>query len=561
MKKIKQNIIKELISQKFKNKADFIQFKRKLTNKHKLQPPRNADLLAVYFKLVKAKKIKANPELEKYLQKRSVRTLSGVAVIAALTKPYKCPGKCAYCPDEKGMPKSYLSNEPAVMRAILCKFDPFKQVQLRLRALQDNGHQTDKIELIIMGGTWSHFPKKYQNWFIKRCFDALNKKTSANLKQAQKKNEKTKTRCIGLTLETRPDYISPKEIKSMRNLGATRVELGVQHIDDKVLTKNKRGHDVEQLIQATKLLKQAGFKISYHMMPGLPGSTPRKDIKMFKDLFTKQDFQPDMLKIYPTVVTKNSLLYRWWKKGKYKPYTDKMLFKILVAVKKSIPYRVRISRLIRDIPSESIMAGSKISNLRQFLQKKMHEEKINCKCIRCREARQKEISLKDAKLFQEKYQASGGTEYFLSYEDKTRKTLFAFLRLRLPTHGIYAMDTSLYKLLPELQNAALIREVHTYGQLVPLRQGILPCNQQIPLRPGFHTRPTGFLPGHKRGILPCNQSKIQHEGFGKKLMREAEIIAKKQGFNKMAVISGIGVREYYKKLGYKLEGEYMVKTF
>jgi len=532
MQKIKQTIIKELLKTRPKNRSDFDHYKSKITNNLKIEPIRNSALLAVYKSMLKKKEIKKNPQIEKFLQKRSIRTLSGVAIIAVLTKPYKCPGKCAYCPDEKNMPKSYLSNEPAVMRAILCKFDPYKQVKLRLRALVENGHPTDKIELIIMGGTWSFLPKKYQTWFIKRCFDALNVKTSSSLTKAQKLNEKAKCRCIGLTLETRPDYITPEEIKRMRGLGATRVEMGVQHIDDIILKKNNRGHNVEQIVHATQLLKQVGFKISYHMMPNLPGSTPQKDIKMFEDLFSKPEFQPDMLKIYPTVVTRGSKMYRWWKQGKYKPYSDKVLFKTMLAIKKIIPYYARISRLIRDIPAESIEAGSKISNLRQFLQAEMNKKNIQCKCIRCREARQKSTNIKKAKLFIKKYQASEGIEYFLSYEDQKRQTLYAFLRLRIPTNkaGLDQESKKLFQLVPEIKDAALVRELHTYGQLVPLKTK------------------------NKHG------SKIQHEGFGKKLMKEAEKIVCQAGYKKIAVISGIGVRGYYSKLGYKLMGEYMVKA-
>ena len=514
----------ELASSKPKNRDDFYVLKRKLSNKLKMDPPKSSELLATYRGMIKNKRLKRNLQFENFLQKRSIRTLSGVAIIAVLTKPYPCPGECAYCPSEKKVPKSYLSNEPAVMRAILCSYDPHKQVTMRLKALAQNGHATDKIELIVMGGTWSYLPKKYQTWFIKRCFDALNKKTSPNLLKAQKLNEKTKHRCVGLTLETRPDHITPKEVLRMRELGATRVEMGVQHLDDKILIKNKRGHTIEQTIQATKLLKQAGFKISYHMMPNLPGSTQKKDIKMFIDLFHKQEFQPDMLKIYPTVVTKDSKIYRWFKQGKYKPYSDQLLFKTLLAIKKVIPYYVRISRLIRDIPSSSIEAGSKVSNLRQILHHKM---KFSCKCIRCREARLKQVNIKQAKLFQKKYKASDGDEYFLSYEDQTRKTIYAFLRLRIPSKTKNA--SNLYEIIPEIENAALVREVHTYGQLVPLD------------------------PSGKKS------KKIQHEGFGKKLMKEAENIVKKSKQDKIAVIAGIGVREYYRKLDYQLEGQYMTK--
>lgn len=474
--------------------------------------------------MLKAKKIKDNKTLENLLRKRKVRTQSGVAPIAVLTKPYPCPGKCVYCPSENKMPKSYLSNEPAVMRAILNKFDPYKQVQTRLKALKANGHSTDKVEIIVMGGTWTYFPKQYQTWYIKRLFDSLNGRTSPTLEKAQKMNEKEKHRCVGMTLETRPDYINNSEIKRMRQLGCTRVEMGVQHTDDAVLKLNKRGHDRQSIIKTTKLLKDAGFKVCYHMMPNLPGSTPAKDIKMFKELFSDPDLQPDMLKIYPCVVTKGSALYKWWKKGEYKPYSDKRLFELLLKIKQLVPYHCRIIRLIRDIPSESIEAGNKISNLREMLQKALDEKGLYCKCIRCREIghsqREDNKNGQKIKMFIDKYHASGGTEYFLNIASPDRKTLYAFLRLRLPG------EKSSTDIL-ELKKAALVREVHTYGHLVP--------------------------------IDSKDRSASQHRGLGKRLMAEAEKIACQSGYKKMAVISGIGVREYYKKLGYNLEGTYMVK--
>ncbi len=503
---------------------DFIHIKRKISNGLKLNPPSNATLLQAYRQLLKLKKIKASIILEKYLTKRPVRTMSGVAVISVLSKPYSCPGKCLYCPSEKGIPKSYLSNEPAVMRAILNAFDPWKQVSMRLKALEANGHTTDKIELIVLGGTWSVYDHQYQSWFIKRCFDACNqfnnkKKASTTLAKAQTKNEKAKHRIIGLCLETRPDQIDEREVIQMRKLGCTRVQLGVQAIDDQILTINKRGHDTERTVEATKLLKQTGFKIDYHMMPNLAGSTLAKDHAMYKKLFTSPDFQPDQIKIYPTIVNKNAPLYRWWQQGKWQPYSNKQLLNLLIKLKQATPYYVRITRLIRDIPSESISAGNKITNLRQLVQMEMRKEKLVCHCTRCREARGQTANLRQAKLFINQYKASDGTEYFISYENKQRTILYAFTRLRI--------NNDPNNFIPELKNAALIRELHTYGKLIPLK-----------------TKSKG----------------VQHEGFGKRLMIEAEKIAKKNKLKKIAVISGIGVREYYQKLEYHLEGTYMVKN-
>ena len=363
------NYIKSAIKELPKTQADFGQLKKKLSKQYGIQIPTNADLRDRYNELLQKKKIKRSEKFEKILLSRAIRTQSGVAVVAVLTKSYPCPGKCIYCPSEKNMPKSYLSNEPAVMRAIDAKFNPYRQVQNRLRSLELNGHQTDKIELIVMGGTFSFLPKHYQKHFIWQCFKACNdypkhvkkskrqnvRTSEEKLLSEQKKNETTKHRIIGLTLETRPDFIDAKEITNFRNLGCTRVELGVQSTFDDVLKLNHRGHPVQSTIEATKMLKDEGFKINYHMMPGLPGSTPRRDFDMFKALFEDPNFQPDMLKIYPTVVLKNSPLYNLWKKKQYRPLTDKVFEKLVLKIKNEIiPPYVRISRLVRDVPTTSI---------------------------------------------------------------------------------------------------------------------------------------------------------------------------------------------------------------
>jgi elongator complex protein 3 len=521
-------IIKYLVKKNPRGEAQLGRAKRQVAKKFKIKTLSNIVLLKLYRNAVEKKKIKPNAKLEQLLKTREIRTLSGVAPVAVLTKPYPCPGKCAFCPNEKEMPKSYLSNEPAVMRAIGTDFDPYKQVKARIEALKMTGHNTDKIELIIMGGTWSYFDAKYQNWFVKRCFEAMNGAKSPKLKDAMKSNEKSKHRCVGLTLETRPDYINLKEIKQMRQLGCTKIELGIQAIDDKILKLNKRGNTVQQIINATKLLKDAGFKIVYHIMPNLPGSSPAKDVKMYKELFSNQNFQPDMVKIYPCVVTKNSEIYRWFKKGTYKPYSDKQLFKVLLKIKQATPPYVRIIRLIRDIPSQSIIAGGKISNLRQNLQKELEKINSKCQCIRCREIKNLKSKVKNQKLKIRKYNASAGVEYFLSFEDKKEDKLLAFLRLRLsnlnpPNPPL--RKGGIFDIFPELKDCAIIREVHTYGELTPVK----------------------------------TKGKVQHLGFGKKLIKKAEEIALKNGYKKIAVISAVGTRDYYRKLGYKLKGDYMVK--
>lgn len=502
---------------------DFGQLKKDICKKIGGFPPTNADLRDSYNKLLKARKMKRNEKLEKLLKSRGIRTQSGVAIIAVLTKSYPCPGKCLYCPTEKDMPKSYLSNEPAVMRAIKVKFNPYRQVQTRIKSLELNGHDTDKIELIVMGGTFSALPEKYQKNFIFECFRACNeygknsksRKVKKLMKPAldklllkeQKKNEKAKHRIIGLTLETRPDCVDEKEIGNFRQLGCTRVELGVQSIFNDVLEKNRREHSIEASIEASKLLKDAGFKINYHIMPGLYGSSFKKDYLMFKELFRNPDFRPDMLKIYPTVVTRNSALYKLWKTRKYRPYSDKRFKKLILKIKKEIiPPYVRIARLVRDIPTTSIVAGPTVSNLRQLI-----EKESTCRCIRCREVGINYEIKEKIILDRINYAASDGKEIFLQYISPLSKKLFALLRLRITS-----------------QNSAIIREVHTYGKLAKIDKK--------------------------------DKTSPQHIGLGKKLILEAEKITKKEfGLKKISVISGVGVRNYYRKLGYTLKNTYMIK--
>jgi elongator complex protein 3 len=531
---ILQKIITELIKKGDFRPSVLASLKRQTAAQERIKFPTNAELLSVYHKLIKSKSIAKNPALANLLQVCAIRTLSGVAVITVLTKPHVCPGQCLYCPSEPGMPKSYLKNEPAANRAFMTNFNPYAQVQVRLKALRDNGHPTDKIELIVLGGTWSAYPKNYRYWFIAECFRAANEKKSKiqdninnlknELKYEQKKNEFAKHRIIGLTLETRPDYINMAEIKMMRELGCTRVELGAQSVYDDILKINRRGHTVADTITATRLLKDAGFKINYHIMLNLLGSTPARDLKMFKIIFSDERFQPDLLKIYPCVVLKSAPLYKLWRAGKYKPYTQKQLVNLLIKIKKIIPPYVRIQRIIRDIPKQSIQAGCNVSNLRQII---ADSGKKQCACIRCREVRNAYSPKDKIKLFWHDYPASGGREIFLSYESPDRKKLYALLRLRIPQINKPSMISGI---LPILQNVVLIRELHTYGKLVSLNADRL------------------------------TSIAAQHTGLGKKLMAEAEKIARKEsGYKKIAVISGVGVRDYYRQSGYCLQDEYMIK--
>ncbi|OIO53030.1 hypothetical protein AUJ78_00580 [Candidatus Peregrinibacteria bacterium CG1_02_41_10] len=544
---ILEDFIHLLIKKRITDPQKLQKLKNVFCEKYKLKNILNLDLFDVYRDLIGKNKIKPQKWLEDLLRKRKVRTLSGVAVVTVLTKPYPCPGKCLYCPDEIGMPKSYLSSEPAAHRAKLNHFNPYRQVHNRLRALEITGHPLDKIELIVLGGTFSAYTRKYQQDFITACLNALNHyptvsksiKTveregykfaqfnrvsqkqlpaSLSLQEAQKKNEKAVCRMVGLTLETRPDLATEQELVFFRQLGCTRVELGVQSLNQKVLDFNRRETTVAQIARATQLLKLAGFKVTYHLMPGLPGSDPKKDLIVFKQLFSDARFQPDQLKIYPCLVTHFSPLEKMWRQGNYQPYTEKQLVSLLKKMKALVPPYVRIARLIRDIPAQEILAGNQKTNLRQLLQ----AEGVKCRCLRCREIKSSKFKVQSLKLRKIEYEASGGKEYFLSYEDTKQDKLVAFCRLRL---NVKEENENCF--LPELKGCALIRELHVYGQQLKISED--------------------------------SQKEPQHLGLGKKLMEEAEGIAFEQGWRKIAVIAGVGVREYYRKLRYKLEGSYMVK--
>jgi len=569
-----EKILTFIISHNPSTKAEFDELRRQICSQLKTEQPPNRDLIIAYQKLVKNKSTQANKIIEYFLRKAQIRTLSGIAVVTSLTKPFPCPGKCIYCPDEARMPKSYLASEPAAARALGLKFDPYEQMRRRILMLEANGHPVNKIEYIIKGGTWNTYPLKYQYWFILRSFQAANeaKKTkdqkirrsknktdlsilrssdlSTNIKNLQKqlqleqhKNETSNHRIIGLTLETRPDFITPETIFHMRQMGCTRIELGLQAPDDKILKLIKRGHTVQQFKDALLLLRLAGFKVDLHFMPDLPGSTAKHDLEMYKSIFSDPGLKPDMIKIYPCTVIKNTELYKIMKAGKYKSYGAKKLLETIIQMKLTTPRYCRISRLIRDIPENEIEHGNIITNLREEIKKVMNERGLKCQCLRCREiGHQQSLQLTagNLQLFTDKYETEGGMEYFLSYEDKQRQVVFAFLRLRLPIlrgsppflgEELEVGCGRLLSLLPKIHDSAFIRELHTYGQLVPINSELRTKNSEL----------------------------IQHTGLGKKLVAEAEKIAQKNGFKKLAVISGVGVRGYYRKLGYKKTGTYMVK--
>ncbi len=434
--------------------------------------------------------------------------------MAVMAKPFPCPGKCVYCPSSPEAPKSYTIESPAVLRARSCGFDASKQVQIRLKTLAEMGHARDKIELIIMGGTFLCYPCDYQYQFVKDCYDALNGITSRSLEEARKLNENAEHRCVGLCIETRPDFCGQEEITRMLDFGATRVELGVQTLDEDIHCLTKRGHGVAEVISATRLLRDHGFKVYYHWMPGLPGSTPEHDLELSRQLFEDEGFRPDGLKLYPTLVVRGSELESWYRDSRYQPYGDEVMIDLLVAIKGLIPKYVRISRLMRDIPRKFIIAGSRDLALRTTIRKKMERAGAGCRCIRCREyghRRRDGWAIGDPYLARLDYETLGGKEVFLSYEDMN-ETLYGLLRLRVS------------------EEQAIVRELHIFGSEVPLG-----------------------------GRLEAG---AQHHGLGESLLREAERIAREEfKVDKLSVLSGVGAREYYRSLGYRLEGAYMVKEF
>ena len=520
-------LLDKLSEQPAMSRAQLLRVKRELAGQLRGSLIRNDALLSRYRAEVHRGARPPNRQLERTLTLNGIRSTSGIATVTVITKPYACPGRCVYCPTEARAPKSYLVNEPAVMRALRNDYDPSRQVLSRLKALHETGHPTEKIELIVKGGTWSFYPDAYQRWFITRCFEAANDfKTrdehNATLEEAQRVNETAAHRIIGITIETRPDYIDEAEIRRLRELGVTRVELGVQTLNDRILELIVRDHTTAEIRQATRWLRDAGFKVAYHLMPNLPGATPEDDLRSFRTLFEDPAYRPDTLKLYPCVVVSTAELYQWWQEGRHQPYDDETLVELLIAMKREVPPYVRIERVIRDIPSTSIEAGCRFTNLREEAQRRMRERGLRCRCIRCRQVREDHGGTFE--LTRREFDASDGKEVFLSFEDPTTDRLASLLRLRLPSPATRHQP----HWLTSLEGAALIRELHTYGRHV-----------------GLHRR---------------DDEATQHRGFGKRLLEEAERIAREEwGVARMAVIAGVGVREYYRQLGYELRETYMVK--
>ncbi|NJC95366.1 MAG: tRNA uridine(34) 5-carboxymethylaminomethyl modification radical SAM/GNAT enzyme Elp3 [Anaerolineales bacterium] len=498
-------------------------------------------LVTIYNEMVAAGEMQEDARLLERIRMKPMRTLSGVTTVTVLTKPYPCPGKCIFCPTDVRMPKSYLPDEPGAMRAVEHQFDPYAQVRSRIEQLQSLGHPTDKIELLILGGTWSSYRRDYQEWFVKRCFDAMNPPPSSPYSAPQNGgteggstgeqkveggeleidhsiNETTHHRNVGLVIETRPDEITPDEIRWLRHLGVTKVQMGAQSLDDRILELNKRGHDVECTRKAVALLRAAGFKIVLHWMPNLLGATPESDREDFARLWN--GFCPDEIKIYPNQLLANAELYEYWQRGEFTPYTTEELIDLIADVKPTIPRYCRVNRVIRDIPSTNVVEGNRRTSLRQDVHEEMKRRGTKCQCVRCREVRGKPVSIDSLKLDDLVYQAGAAEEHFISYVTPDDK-LAGFIRLSLP--GENSPQTG----ISDLGGAALIREVHVYGQ--SLQVGM-----------------------EKEGAA-------QHAGLGTRLLEEAERLARANGFERMAVISAVGTRGYYLDRGFERGELYLVK--
>lgn len=501
---------------------------------------RKSELTAAYRQLVQSGELAEDITIEELFVRKRGKSHSGVLVVTVFMGPgqFSCPKDCYYCPNQPGVARSYLLKEPGVLRGFRNGWDPIRQFYARASALEGNGHVVDKIELIILGGTFSFYPTQYVEEFMTASFYAANTyfdsaplRPMGSLAEEITTNETARCRIIGVTVETRPDYINAAELRRFRSLGVTRVQLGIQHLDDDILKLINRDCPTYKAVNAIRQLLDAGFKVDAHWMPDLPGSSYDKDLEMFQTLFSPENelFQVDQWKVYPTATVPYTVISEWYKEGKYRPYAEEdngsYMVKLLVYIMANCPYRIRLNRIVRDIPTTYIMGGEKRCNLRQVIEKEMRERQITCRDIRERECKGNPIDRAQTQLYSEQFRASEGTEYYLSVENKDRTQLYGHLRLRLRDNA----DARERSILPVLQGCALIRELHTYGKLIAVSQ-------------------------HNTG------HETQHVGVGTQLMREAERIAKEAGYTRIAVIAGVGVRRYYAKLGYSLEESYMVKS-
>ncbi|MCJ7714495.1 tRNA uridine(34) 5-carboxymethylaminomethyl modification radical SAM/GNAT enzyme Elp3 [Candidatus Bathyarchaeota archaeon] len=526
IEKAAREIINELMMQSLHTSRKLHQTKTRVAAKLKL------DRTLSNAEIIKYLKPHEKIKLLKILRRKTIRTISGVSVIAIMTKPHSCPQlePCIYCPGgtSLGTPQSYTGHEPAALRGTQNNYDPYSQVTARIKQLKSIGHIVDKIELIIMGGTFPSTPMNYQTHFIQRALDAITLLPSKNFEEAKKNAEKSSIRNVGITVETRPDWCKIPHIDSMLNMGVTRVEIGVQNPSDKIYKLAGRKHTVTDVTEATRIAKDSGLKVVYHLMPGMPGSTPQKDLKAFNKIFSESDFKPDMIKIYPCLVIEGTKLHDLYLQGKYAPYSTEEAANLIAELKNNIPSWIRIMRVQRDIPAGLIVAGVKKSNLRQIVHKKMLENNYLCKCIRCREVGHKLMrdnitpNLEDIQTITTTYNASDGKEIFISIEDLRNRILIGYLRLRIPSSKAHRPEISSI-------SSAIVRELHVYGPLVPV---------------GIHTIKAW-----------------QHKGYGSILLKEAERIAKNNyNVKKILVISALGTKQYYRRFGYKRDGVYVSKN-
>jgi elongator complex protein 3 len=520
-----REIINALMLLPSPTRDDVNRVKTQVAAKHQLKRvPSNAEVIY-------ALKPKEKLVLLAVLRRKTTRTISGVTVVAVMTKPQPCPQPepCAYCPGGPsfGVPQSYTGFEPAAMRGLQNNFDPYAQVRSRIEQLTAIGHCVDKVELIVMGGTFPATPLEYQTWFIQRCLDAISGEESANLEEAKAHAETSRMRNVGITVETRPDWAKEPHIDTMLDMGVTRVELGVQNPNDEIYRLAGRTHTVADVTEATRTAKDAGLKIVYHLMPGMPGSNQTKDLEAFKRVFTDPAFKPDMIKIYPCLVIAGTKAHDWYREGVYKPYSTEEAANLIAEVKMVLPPWVRVMRVQRDIPARLIVAGVNKSNLRQLVQQKLAEHGQRCACIRCREVGHRMTvdnvtpDLDKVKILATRYEASEGQEIFISAEDPENSVLIGYLRLRIPSAKVHR---------PEIKVApsAIVRELHVYGPLVPV---------------GKHLAKAW-----------------QHKGYGAVLLSEAERVTREDyDLKKLLIISALGTKQYYMRFGYERDGVYVSK--
>jgi elongator complex protein 3 len=496
------------------------QLKIEFCRQHELSwMPRNSDIINA---LPPDRRAQFTPEL----RLKKVRSISGVNVIGVMSSPRGCPhGRCVFCPMEKGFPMSYTSGEPAAMRGIQFGYDPYKQITSRLNQLKAIGHEPSKVELVIQGGTFLAAPQAYQETFVKLCLDAVNGVESLTLEDAKTYAETSEIRNVGLTIETKPDWCKEEHVNQMLKFGATRVELGVQVIDDYIYELTNRGHTVEDVVESFRVAKDAGFKIVAHMMPGLPGSNFAKDLDSFRLLFQDQRFCADMLKIYPCLVMEGTELYDWWKQGNYSPYSTEQAAELIAQVKEFVPPWVRIMRVHREFPVHLIIDGVKNGNLRELAIRKLAARGKRCRCIRCREVGHRSlkeglsVNTDNLRLSRQEYPASEGTEVFLAKEEPDQDVLIGYIRLRIPSREAQRVEVD--------SSTAIVRELHVYGPEVAV--------------------------GRK------STTAWQHKGTGHELLTAAEGIAKEKGASRILVLSALGTKQYYKKAGYDYKGAYMEK--